>query len=298
MMRFFEGYNFMPISSMTGFSKTSETAGFGSLDCELRSVNHRYCEVSIRLPELFRSLEVGVRTYVQKALKRGKIDVTVQLSPSAELANTLVINDTVLKQLAEAVHHVQKIIPDAKTNTLDVLRWHQVTQSQSVQLDDIASPLFSVLEKAMQQLVQVRDREGLALQEILVTCADHMVLETQKIKARIPSVIAHERKRILDRFHELSLAVDQNRLEQEMVWLMQKADIVEELQRISVHIDEVHRVLAEGGAVGRRLDFLMQELNREVNTIASKSIDVETTQSTVEMKVLIEQMREQVQNIE
>ena len=285
------------ISSMTGFAKVAQTADFGTIDWEIRSVNHRYLEVFTRPSDPFRSFESPVRTLIQKYVKRGKIDVVLQFSPNAMQAS-FEIDQLVLKQFNAAVSEVKLIIPDATVNALDVLRWNQVMKSKAASMDNAEEVLLSVLEKALKQFVGSRQREGQALRVMLLSVCEQMEAQANKISQRLPEVIVHERKRITDKFAELAITVDAERLEQEMVWIMQKADIAEELQRLQVHIAEVRRVLLEDDVVGRRLDFLMQELNREVNTMASKSLDGETTQATVEMKVQIEQLREQVQNLE
>ena len=285
------------ISSMTGFAKTAETADFGTLDWEVRSVNHRYLEVFARLPDPFRSFEAAVRALIQKYVKRGKMDVVLQFTPNAMQAS-FDIDQLVLTQLNTAILQVKSIIPEATVNALDVLRWNQVMKSSSVSMDNAETVLLSLLEKTLKQFVIARQREGESLRAALLAICLQMEAQAHKIAQRLPEVMAHERKRITDKFAELAITVDAERLEQEMVWIMQKADIAEELQRLQVHITEVRRVLTEDSVVGRRLDFLMQELNREVNTMASKSLDGETTQATVEMKVQIEQLREQVQNLE
>ena len=285
------------ISSMTGFAKTAETADFGTLDWEVRSVNHRYLEVFARLPDPFRSFEAAVRALIQKYVKRGKIDVVLQFTPNAMQAS-FDIDQLVLAQLNAAILQVKSILPEATVNALDVLRWNQVMKSTSVSMDNAETVLLALLEKTLKQFVIARQREGQSLRAVLLAICAQMEVQADKISQRLPEVMVHERKRITDKFAELAMTVDADRLEQEMVWIMQKADIAEELQRLQVHITEVRRVLMEDSVVGRRLDFLMQELNREVNTMASKSLDSETTQATVEMKVQIEQLREQVQNLE
>lgn len=285
------------ISSMTGFAKLSETTDVGVLDWEIRAVNHRYLEIFTRLPEAFRSLEIPIRTLIQKHIKRGKMDVVLQFTPHAEQAS-FEIDQAVLRQLQAAIVTVQTVLPDASVNALEVLRWHQVMKSSGKTADNASDLLLSSLEKALQEFIVVRQREGQSLCEAMLAMCDQLQSHAAKITTRLSLVMAYERQRIVDKFAEFALTADPIRLEQEIVWVLQKADIAEELARLTVHLEEVRRVLKQDAVVGRRLDFLMQELNREVNTIASKSLDVETTQSTVDMKVLIEQLREQVQNLE
>jgi uncharacterized protein (TIGR00255 family) len=285
------------ISSMTGFAKLADNADFGVIDWEIRSVNHRYLEIFTRLPEAFRSLETQVRALTQKHIKRGKVDVILQFT-SHTAQSSFEVNQAVLQQLQTAIAEVKAVLPEASVNALEILRWNNMMQSSAVSMENAPEMLLSLLEKAMLQFVAVRQREGEALRMVMLGLCDQLDIQANKIKVRLPEVIAHERKRITDKFSELAIELDADRFAQEMVWILQKADIIEELERLSVHMVEVRRVLSEDVVVGRRLDFLMQELNREVNTMASKSLDVETTQATVEMKVYIEQLREQVQNLE
>lgn len=283
--------------SMTGFAKHTESTVFGVLDWEIRAVNHRFLEVFTRLPEPFRAIELDIRNVLQKHIKRGKVDVSLQFTPAVQQAG-FEINTPLLHALSKAIATVKAEIPDAQVNALEILHWHQMTKSSVISLGNVQDVLLSSLEKAIMAFDVSREREGVALAVVMQASVLALCDETDKITARLATVMAAERKRILNKFAELSVSVDPTRLEQEMVWIMQKADIAEELARLQVHITEVRRVLRDEKIVGRRLDFLMQELNREVNTIASKSVDVETTQSTVEMKVQIEQLREQVQNLE
>ncbi len=283
---------------MTAFARVSDESQMGVLVWELRSVNHRYLEMYMRLPESLRYLEQDVRSAIQKMFKRGKVDVVLQFQPSEAATEALVLNPVLMKQFAEVEQQLAAHFTGVSTNLIDVLRWPGMLSKQQNHIEVVGKSAIDSLEKALLELKNTRAREGGALYECLATGAKEILAEVKKVEARMPIVLANERQQVLDRLETLSLTVEQDRLEQEMVWLAQKADIAEECHRIATHIAEVQRVLNQGGVVGRRLDFLMQELNREANTIASKSLDVETTQSAVEMKVLIEQMREQVQNVE
>lgn len=288
----------MTLSSMTAFSRSSDESQQGVLIWELRSVNHRFLEVSIRLPETLRYLEQEVRAVIQKSFKRGKIEVALQYKPGDEAADAIVLNEPLLKRLADVEQQMAARFSGVTTSLVEMLRWPGVlTKSQSY-IEVVGEKALSSLEEAVLTLKETRCREGQSLYECLTEHAKAILQEVESVAERMPEVLANERQKVLDRLETLVLTVEQDRLEQEMVWLAQKADIAEECHRIKTHVSEVERVLNEGGVVGRRLDFLMQELNREANTIASKSIDVKTTQSAVEMKVLIEQMREQVQNVE
>ena len=288
----------MTLSSMTAFSRVSDESQLGELVWELRSVNHRFLEIYIRLPESLRYLEQDVRTSIQKQLKRGKVDVILQYQPSEAATEKLVLNQTMMKQFAEVEQQFAAHFSGVTTNIADILRWPGMLAKQKNNTEAVGEIAMTGLQKALKELKATRLREGHSLYDCLISGAQNIMVEVKKVASRIKDVLANERARVLERLSSLSLTVDQDRLEQEMVWLAQKADIAEECHRIKTHVDEVMRVLNQGGVAGRRLDFLMQELNREANTIASKSVDVETTQSSVEMKVLIEQMREQVQNVE
>lgn len=287
----------MTLSSMTAFSRTAETTPLGVLVWETRSVNHRFLEISMRLPDALRYIEQDVRRAVQNVVTRGKIDLFLQYQPSATV-DTLSVNTALVKQLSVIEQALAAHFSGVHSNLTDILRWPGVLEKGESQMEAVGESALKLLASALSDLSDTRLREGQALLHCLQSNVGALQLEVEKIERRMPEVLAHERQRVLDRIASLELAVDQDRLEQEMVWLAQKADIAEECQRLKTHIQEVKRVLDGGGVMGRRLDFLMQELNREANTTASKSLDVETTQSAVEMKVLIEQMREQVQNVE
>lgn len=291
------GKGFFMLASMTGFSRLSKETEWGMLVWEVRSVNHRFLEMSTRLPESFRQFDIDVRSAVKKRLKRGKLDVSLSFIPSLS-QDCFEIDESAFSALCALYARVSAAFPNVSTNPSDVLKAEGVVKRASFDADVIAPDLFEALEQALDQLIERRQQEGVALQGYLVQAVEGIRNEVAVVSAHLPQVLAEERARIAARAKEFEVALDDARLEQEMVYLAQKSDIAEELQRLTVHVDEISRVLENGGVVGRRLDFVIQELNREANTIASKSLSVETTQASVEMKVLIEQMREQVQNIE
>ena len=288
----------MTLSSMTAFARVSDESTYGVLAWELRSVNHRYLEMGMRLPESLRYLEQEVRSIISASLKRGKVDAVLQFQPSEMTTEKLVLNPKLIKELGDVEQQLAVHFSGVTTNVSDILRWPGMLSKQQDHLDAVGEAALVSLRTAIADLKETRLREGKSLFDCLASGAVAIGEEVKKVESRMPEVLKNERQRVLERLESLKLSVEQDRLEQEMVWLAQKADVAEECHRIATHIEEVGRVLKNGGVVGRRLDFLMQELNREANTIASKSLDVKTTQSAVEMKVLIEQMREQVQNVE
>lgn len=288
----------MPIS-MTGFARKQIQASWGNLSCELRSVNHRYLELNFRLPDQLRDLEMFLRDQLRKNLERGKIDISFRLQLEASSVDTLKINHAVLDQLIGATETIaEKFGKSNSLNSLQVLQWPGVLEQAQTDETVIQQAASKLLEDALQALQAMRQREGIELAEYIRTRLTMMTQEAEKIGQALPLLLQKQRQRLQDKFAEFKLELDPERLEQEMLILFQKADISEELDRLKTHIAEVDRVLKSSTSIGRRLDFLMQELNREVNTIGSKSVGMEITQSVVDLKVAIEQMREQVQNIE
>ncbi len=286
--------------SMTAFARESATGDEGELTWELRSVNHRYLEVSVRLPEGLRTLEPAVRERLAAGLGRGKLDCTLRHVPGPSTAAcNLRINRHYLAQLlavggevAELTGHRAQLAP------FELLRWPGVLQEQPPDLEPVMQRSLDLLDQALASLVATREREGARLAGLIQERCDRLAACVARIRQHMPQVMTEVRERIHNRLQEVRAELDPNRLEQELALLAQRLDVDEEMDRLAAHIDEVRSVLNGSEPVGRRLDFLMQELNREANTIASKSSDVEVTRMAVEMKVLIEQMREQVQNVE
>jgi uncharacterized protein (TIGR00255 family) len=288
------------IASMTGFARREATGAWGTLVCELRSVNHRFLEASLRLPDELRVAEGELRARLVKQLRRGKVDCSLNYRRAVVgAAAALEIDSAALERLLAAVHVVARTMPQAAAvNALDVLRWPGVVRDESAAGDELLAAAYAVFGATLDELVAARAREGLRLRELLEQRCAGLEALVADVRARLPEVHARMRARLTERLAELAASADPERLEQELAILLQRLDVDEELERLSGHIAEVRRVIAGNEPAGRRLDFLMQELNREANTLSSKSQDLETTRSAVDMKVLIEQMREQVQNAE
>ena len=287
------------IASMTGFARREATGAWGTLVCELRSVNHRFLEAGLRLPDELRVAEGELRTRLAKQLRRGKVDCSINYRRPAGSAGALEIDSGALERLLAAVQLVARTMPQAAAvNALDVLRWPGVVRDESAVGDELLAAAYAVFGATLDELVAARAREGVRLRELLEQRCTGLETLVADVRARLPEVQARMRARLEERLAELAASADPERLEQELAILLQRLDVDEELERLSGHIAEVRRVIGGNEPAGRRLDFLMQELNREANTLSSKSQDLETTRSAVDMKVLIEQMREQVQNAE
>ncbi|MFO7604638.1 MAG: YicC/YloC family endoribonuclease [Gammaproteobacteria bacterium] len=284
---------------MTGFSRVEGQQDWGQLTLELRSVNHRYLDVSLRLPDECRQLEQGLREQIGRQVSRGKIDCSVRFQRAASGDAELQIDTALATRLAHASREVDALLYNpAPTNSFEVLRWPGVLQTPSLDPEALKQACQQLLDQAMAELIDSRRREGEKIRAMLEERCNgigRLVAEVQEV---IPAIKAGWQEKMHERLAEADVAIDDARLTQELVLLAQKMDVEEELDRLSAHLAEIQRVLAQTGPSGRRLDFLMQELNREANTLGSKSVAVVTSQASVELKVLIEQMREQVQNIE
>lgn len=287
------------INSMTAFARQQTQTPSGLLVWELKTVNHRYLEMNTRLPDSYRDLETPVRDLVKVYVSRGKIECSLRLQSVAAQTPHLNLNQTLLTELSLAIDEVrQKISVSDTVSALAVLQWPGVVQETECDTDDLKQSILALLENTLKELVATRAREGASIAVFMQQCLTEMSAQVAIAQTRVPVVLEEQRQKIYARIAELKLDVDHQRIEQELVLLSHRLDIAEELQRLKTHIDEVSDILKKGGMVGRRLDFLMQELNREANTLGSKSADRLTTRVSVELKVLIEQMREQVQNIE
>ncbi len=286
------------IRSMTGFARRERQYPWGLLAWELRTVNHRYLEVGCRLPEEFRAAEADFRQAISSAVRRGKVECSLHFRPAA-VAGVLEIDAEVLAALMQ---RVQKIAaqagPAARIEVLDLLRWPGVVRDQTRESAALVAAAQTLLGEALIDLTRFRDSEGSRLRETLEQRCAGLMEFTSRVADRLPEVRARMRAKLLDRVAQLTADVDHDRLEQELAILAQRLDVDEELDRLRGHVAEVRKAFAGQEPAGRRLDFLMQELNREANTLSSKSQDLDTTRAAVDMKVLIEQMREQVQNIE
>lgn len=286
------------IRSMTAFSRVAATDEQSELVWELRSVNHRYLEAHFRLPEEMRVLEPQIRERLARRLGRGKIDCALRFK-STGTAGRLQINQVLADQVLLAAAKLHQDMPGAEpARVMDVLNWPGILEPVKPDLGPAQQAAAELLEQAIDELVQTREREGERLQQLISARCQSMREQVERARIKVPQVLEQLRERLRNRLAELSGELDSDRLEQEMVMLAQRLDVDEEMDRLNTHLDEVESVLQRDEPVGRRLDFLMQELNREANTLGSKSADSETTAISVEMKVLIEQMREQVQNCE
>jgi uncharacterized protein (TIGR00255 family) len=286
--------------SMTGFARREAKLSWGTLVWEIRSVNHRYLEPSFRLPEDFREIEPNLRDAMRKALQRGKVEASLSVHWDQEGESDLGINLAKVTQLTTAAQQINGLLGAvaAPVNALDILRWPGVIQKQELEREELHTVALQLFESALQGLIEHRSREGAELEQLILNRLDSVSAQVVKVRARMPEILAAQREKLQAKLAALQVELDPERLEQEIVLLAQKADVDEELDRLDTHVIEVKRSLKQTDSLGRRLDFLMQELNREANTLSSKAIVSDTTQAAVELKVLIEQMREQVQNIE
>ncbi|WP_422910911.1 YicC/YloC family endoribonuclease [Pseudomonas sp. MAC6] len=286
------------IHSMTAFARAEQANANGTLSWELRSVNHRYLEPHLRLPESFRDLEGAVREALRNGLSRGKVECTLRFSDD-NAGKALQVNLERAAQLVAAAESVAGLIKQpAALNPLEVLGWPGVLVANAADPQALNQSALALFTEALNELKNGREREGIELAKLLNERLDSILEQVAALRELVPQMLAGQRQKILDRCAEMQAELDPQRLEQELVILAQKSDVAEELDRLSTHVNEVRRVLKTGGQAGRRLDFLMQELNREANTLGSKAFDTRSTQAAVNLKVLIEQMREQVQNIE
>jgi len=288
------------IASMTGFARRETSGEWGTLVCELRSVNHRFLEAGLRLPDELRAAEGELRTRLTRQLRRGKVDCTITYRRAQGAGSALEVDPVALERVLAVVHIVARTLrePAAAVNALDVLRWPGVLREDGGSGEQLLAAAYAVFGATLEELIAARAREGARLRELLEQRCTALEALVVGVRARLPEVQARMRTRLNERLAELTASVDPERLEQELALLLQRLDVDEELERLAGHISEVRRVIGASEPAGRRLDFLMQELNREANTLSSKSQDLETTRSAVDMKVLIEQMREQVQNAE
>lgn len=287
------------VASMTAFARKQKEFNWGTMSWEIRSVNHRFLEPGIRVPDSLRILEPVVRDQLRKRFTRGKIDIQLRVQGKADQGNSQVINTNLANKLNTLSQQVLALCPDAQPlRVSDVLRWPGILEESGPDDESLQQDALALLEETIEEFAESRQREGEELNQ-LIQQRLHAIREiVLAIRERLPDILARQQENIRLRLETFKLELDPNRLEQEMVLLANKSDVDEELDRLLTHVTEVQRVLKTNEPIGRRLDFLMQELNREANTLSSKSIIAETTLNAVELKVLIEQMREQIQNIE
>ena len=285
------------IASMTAFARLEESGDWGRAIWEVRTVNHRYLEIGLRLPDDLRVLENRIRESISAKLQRGKVDCTLRYEPDETSTGAITINPVLAEKLINAAQALPLETP-APLNPVDILRWPGVINRETPDAEAIGGPLLRLLDAAMDRILEGRLREGEKLAALLLERCDAAAACVTATRSRLPEILEAIRARIISRSLELASEIDKDRLEQEMVILAQKLDVAEELDRLETHITEVRRILTTPEAKGRRLDFLMQEMNREANTLGSKAGSVDVSNASVELKVLIEQMREQIQNIE
>ena len=287
------------IRSMTGFARRERQGPWGTLVCELRTVNHRYLEISLRLPEELRSLDNDTRQAIGSGLRRGKVDANLYLKTTTGTARKLELDGAILDELLARIGDVrQRVEATAPLNALDILRWPGVIRDAEGDVRPVLTATIELVREALQELNDTRLREGQRIRELLASRCASMTAQVEIVRTRLPEVSQRLRQRLIERISQLGATPDADRLEQELVIYAHKMDVDEEMDRLAGHLLEVKSALDSSEPAGRRLDFLMQELNREANTLSSKSQDAETTRAAVDMKVMIEQMREQIQNVE
>lgn len=286
------------LNSMTAFAKCDKQNQFGYISFEIRTVNHRYLEMGFRLPDSVSSIEAALRDKIRHYIQRGRCDITLRYQPSIA-SNKVLLNLEIAEDLLKNANILAKKsdLP-VMLNITDILRWPGVQQAELNNNEDLHSAIINVFVQAMEMLVQERQREGKLLHGLLLQKLEAICKHFSEIKQLIPQMLPKLQTKVITRLAELKVMLDNNRLEQELVYLANKMDVEEEIDRIQMHTNELQKILIAGGVIGRRLDFLLQELHREVNTLGTKAPDKHVTQYIIDIKVLIEQMREQVQNVE
>lgn len=285
--------------SMTAFARQELVKEWGVLTLELRSVNHRYLDISLRIPDELRNVEQKLRERIAEKLARGKVDVGLRFTRNESGNGDMLLDEALVQQIANASRTIDHILYNpGSVSSLDVLRWPGVIKPTKLDSNELNTTVLELLNATLNDMLQGREREGEKLAELIQQRCSAISDVIKEVKKRLPEIMQLWREKLLKRIQDASVEVDENRLEQELVIIAQKTDVDEELDRLETHITEVERVLKSEKPIGRRLDFLMQELNREANTLGSKSIDTETTKASVDLKVFIEQMREQIQNVE
>ena len=287
------------LNSMTGFARETAETPFGTLTCELRAVNHRFLDVQFRMPDELRAKEIELRATIGEVLKRGKVECSLHIRRGATGTTDLTLNDALVRQIAARAGEIAALLPEASApNPVDVLRWPGVVAEPEVDTEPLYDAAAALVGKALDALAAMRASEGERIGQLIESRLDEVVRIASTVRERMPEVLTAVRARQQERIDKLDVDADPARLETELALIAQKLDVDEEIDRLDSHVSEVRSALAVSEPVGRRLDFLMQELNREANTLGSKSADTDTTKAAVDLKVLIEQMREQIQNVE
>ncbi|MFW5442866.1 MAG: YicC/YloC family endoribonuclease [Methylococcaceae bacterium] len=287
------------IKSMTAFASNEAEIDNLIVNCEFRSVNHRYCDISLKLPERLRFTETDIRSAITSVIKRGKIECSISYKKNSPNNQNISINENAVKALLFATSQIEEHMHTQQSFTaFDILNFPGIQQEPETNKDILLQGINSLIDKSLKQLLANREREGSELALLVENRCKKIQTLVLAANKHLPVTLEKIRSKLITRISELTADPNFERLEQELVFLAQKLDVAEELDRLNTHVEEVLRVLKKNEPVGRRLDFLMQEMNREANTLGSKSADMETTQISIELKVLIEQMREQIQNIE
>lgn len=287
------------IVSMTAYGRAEQSGDWGQASCEIRSVNHRYLEMAIRLPEELRSFEQEIRDRISARLKRGKVDCNIRYEQGVVTSSALPVNQDLLNKLIETAETTNALLKQpAAINPLELLRWPGVLDKDVPDPKAIGVAILKLVDETLDAVVATREREGKKIREMILERTQKTKDIVSNVQKIMPDILSGLREKLTLRAQELCSEFDHDRLEQELLLLTQKMDVAEEMDRLYAHIEEVGRVLDQSGPVGRRLDFLMQEMNRETNTLGSKSSHLDTSNASVDLKVLIEQMREQIQNIE
>lgn len=286
------------IHSMTAFSRHEVKGDWGNAVWEIRSVNQRFLETYFRLPEQFRGIEPVLRERFRKQLNRGKVECNLRFNAKASDKNNLTLNKTLAEQLIQHAGWINDQTLNSQVNPFEVMRWPGVMETEESDMSAIQTEILAGFDIALKDFINARASEGENLTAMIEQRLDAITLEAEKVQTQMPAIIEWQRNRIIEKFTDAKIDLDSGRVEQELVLLAQKMDVAEELDRLNSHVSETKKILKKGGAQGRRLDFMMQEFNREANTLGSKSINTDVTASAVELKVLIEQMREQIANIE
>ena len=284
--------------SMTAFARNTIEFSWGSVTCELRSVNHRFLETGFRLPETMREIEMPLREIARKTLTRGKVDCSLQVNFNNSDASINADMELVRRTIDIANKVAAELQNPAPVSPLDIMRWPGILKDQEIDTGDLHRAATQTFKATVEQLLEGRQREGDKLADMIEQRLSGIETQIALVRSELPGILDQQRQRLQEKLQDLKTQLDEDRLEQEMVIVANRADVDEELDRLEAHISEIRLALQSTDAIGRRLDFLMQELNREANTLGSKSISALTTQVSVELKVLIEQMREQIQNIE
>jgi len=286
------------LNSMTGFAHKMREAPFGLITWELRATNHRFLDIQLRLPEELRSKEIELRTEISKTIKRGKVDCVMVLRHKYN-DNEIQLNKNLLTKIATLLREIATIVPKTKSvDPISILRWPGVMTESEIDTEPLYITALQLLQETLSDLTQMRLSEGGRIQDMLTSRLTKIEEIVANVRRHMPEILETTRIKQLERINKLAIDAEPARLETELALIAQKLDVDEELDRLASHIQEVRITLKNGTPMGRRLDFLMQELNREANTLGSKSVNGETTKAAVDLKVLIEQMREQVQNVE